>query len=155
MIHIAAATLFALGGVEAANVNALLATVQNTVPTAMTHEVCKTGTFGGLYSYVRDELVVCGTKRGLDQNGVNILKHEAIHLAQDCYHGGLGDTKTAALWPELLDKHADHYGVDHVMIDNLYGHKGAAAIDREREAYALQNLTADEVERIVVDACKR
>lgn len=129
------------------------------------HLVCPDDAgFAGMYASSRQLMAVCtgGTTpdQGWTADQRDTLRHEAIHLAQDCW-GIRGDNRLETTRPlteviRLMAAAAEATGMDFQRIEQIYRERGAddMTILLEFEAWAgAAVLSEEQVEAIVQRAC--
>lgn len=136
----------------------LISTIQETG--TKVYNRCQYQGLQGAYISRERALVVCTDGRDPSEwteAEKNTLRHEAVHLAQDCM-GEHGDaeletvSKTATLLKVVADSKID---VDHIEAD--YRNRGVndQGVLLELEAFAYARLLdAKGIERLVADACE-
>lgn len=120
---------------------------------------CESGVFGGLYNSTTNQMLICsggGIPQQLTAEQAKILRHEAVHVVQDCHSkGGLQDDQVALLMDDnQLDMMIRLSGIDADAIESGYRMMGADdfVVRIELEAWSLQEVAT---ERDVIDAVNR
>lgn len=139
-----------------------LATLVNEVAT-LTYDGSRCSPIhNGYYDYKTNTMSLCHVHgkpiEELNEDQLNTLRHESIHLAQDCNAGGIGTAETKPLL-EMNDlmKVAVLAKVNIAAIWVNYRSLGAdeATVVKEWEAWSsAEVLSAKEVSRIVTNFCK-
>lgn len=143
---LAAAFIFpqAVGAItdsEAASHNALIMALNRAgVEVYADADQCNTGKVNGFYHSPSKSLVLCngGSKTMTDDN-LDTLRHESIHVVQDCKLGKLGDKRMAEVMNPLeAVQLLRRSGYDPDKIRNAYKARGASdhVIKLEFEAWA-------------------
>jgi len=122
-------------------------------------DVCETQGLSGFYHSPTRSLVLCnkGSKQ-MSRENLDTLRHESIHVAQDCRAGKLGDKRMGTVFPfGYVENAAQLYNIDLDNINHIYTvRRGASAevVRLEYEAFAgAAALTADEVSELVKRWC--
>lgn len=99
------------------------------------HQICKTDRVYGFYHNPSKSLVVCNEGSGMfDENDLDTLRHEAIHVIQDCANGTLGDNRMGlALKPGISRQMLAQAGIDITKIEAAYGRRGVKGVNLELE----------------------
>ena len=140
------------------SINALVATVART-GTSVYLECPENVTYMGFYSSAHRALAICVDGRDpvtWTEDERDTLRHEAIHLVQDCM-GRIGDNEleTTATIAKLM-RVAMSSGLNLEQIEKVYRANGAddLTILLEWEAFSLAYLlNEEEVEQMVSRAC--
>lgn len=116
--------------------------------------------YHGMYSPTEGAFVVCaGGKLPINFNAEqqDTLRHEAIHVAQDCVDGQLGNQLETTSYISTLMKTVAASGIDATAIEATYRENGADdhTILLELEAFSLAaSLTNDEVNGLLRKVCR-
>ena len=110
---------------------------------------CATGTVVGLYDIAQNIMVICD---GLSYDMFyETLRHEAVHLAQDCKQG-LGNHHAKAISePNAIVAHTKGYVAD--MLSN-YNTNDIHVLLQEAEAFILESRDSKFIADVVEHACK-
>ena len=121
----------------------------------------------GAYNYFENSLYICNPKAetlaDLNEEDLDTIRHEAIHLAQDCVSGGIGSKTTALFFSdrkveEMVEEAEEKGLIDADGIVRSYQMIGASDDDIEHELEAWSGaalLSAGQVVEIVDLACSR
>ena len=153
---LAAAFIFpqAVGAItdsEAASHNALVMALNRVgVEVYADADQCDAGKVNGFYHSPSKSLVICngGSKTMTDEN-LDTLRHESIHVVQDCKAGVLGDKRMAEVMNPLeAVQLLRRSGYDPDRVRNAYKARGASdhVIKLEFEAWAgAANLRPEQI----------
>lgn len=114
----------------------------------------------GMYSGEEGAFVVCAGGKlpaQFDAEQQDTLRHEAIHVAQDCVDGELGNGLETMAYVVTLMKTVEASGIDAEAIEASYRARGADdhTILLEFEAFSLAaSMTNDEVNAMLRKACR-
>ena len=131
-------------------------------------EICRPGGISGQVAKIngRQAIIVCqdGYDLGDDtsmvewsDNDLDTIRHEIIHLAQDCARGSKVDNKFGPIFPSLDGVMASLGPFEVLRIADLYKRNGASQeiIEYEYEAfYAAAYLSAHQITEIYKHYCK-
>ena len=122
---------------------------------------CPVGTkYMGMYSPDQGAFVVCaGGQLPVNFNAEqqDTLRHEAIHVAQDCVDGEMGNSLETTAYITTLMKRVAASGINAEEIERSYRENGADdhTILLELEAWSLaSSMTNDEVNSLLRKACR-
>lgn len=122
---------------------------------------CPTGTkYMGMYSPDQGAFVVCAGGKlpvNFDAEQQDTLRHEAIHVAQDCVDGELGNRLETTAYITTLMKRVAASGINAEEIERSYRDNGADdhTILLELEAWSLaSSMTNDEVNYLLRKVCR-
>lgn len=100
---------------------------------------CATDKVNGFYHSPSKALVLCNDgSKVMTDNNLDTLRHESIHVVQDCKAGKVGDKKMARVMnPGEAVKLLRRGGYDPDLVHNAYKARGASdfVIDLEFEAW--------------------
>ena len=117
-------------------------------------------TFAGAYSGSERAFIVCADGRRpyqYSQEEQDTLRHEAIHLAQDCMDGALGNGLETTSYIVTVMKLVADSGINAAQIEELYRRNGADdhVILLELEAWAgAAFFSNEEIEALLRKACR-
>lgn len=160
-----AASLFAAPAAATTSPAAeLAATIRSVgVPVFTDAAVCRDGKFQGVYDSARNMMLICADEaqpHAFTKEQRDTLRHEAIHMAQDCH--GKGGLQSGALGrlmtDEMLQTAIGLSGVNVNRIVHAYRRIGADddAIRLELEAWALAPIASEaQVIEAIERLCKR
>jgi len=101
--------------------------------------ICHTKPLAGFYHSPTKSLVLCnnGSATMTDEN-MDTLRHEAIHVIQDCKLGIMGDRKLGKVFkPGVVEQLARDFGVNLDRIKQVYeSHGQHDVVELEYEAFA-------------------
>ena len=120
------------------------------------HKECDRPLVRGFYQVKNNkpEIHLCSIKT--ERKRQYVLRHEAAHLAQDCYNGST-DQVLRLLNPSALSKRKRQLGTAADSIERLYRSYGSTpqVIALELEAHWLAaNLTNKQVAQLVTKVCR-
>lgn len=102
-------------------------------------DVCHKRPLSGFYHGPSRSLVLCNKgSREMTEENLDTLRHEAIHVIQDCKNGAQGDEIfQRALKPGSVQALAQQYGISLDRIKTMYESRGASqeVIQLEYEAF--------------------
>ena len=120
---------------------------------------CKGGGLAGFYHSPSRSLVICnkGSAKMTAAN-LNTLRHETIHIIQDCKVGGLGDQRLGSVYnPTAIKNLAKSHNLDLPAIAAAYSARGANAqvVSLEYEAWtASVAYNADQIRTKLEQTCR-
>ena len=110
----------------------------------------------GTYTPAQKRVVVCQDPQGFTESSLNVLRHEAIHVIQDCRAGGLGGVMKAAAPLKQSYKQGQDHGLNMGAEFAPYVGMGASreVLELESEAISLSHIqTADQIADEVSRVC--
>lgn len=101
-------------------------------------DVCETAPLDGFYSGVRKVLVLCNKgSREVTQANLNTLRHETMHIMQDCKDGKLDNKLNTILKQGEAEKILKENGISPERIKSVYNSFGKGDhVPFELEAFA-------------------
>ena len=155
----AAAAALTIAPAAASPVRLVEALENHGVRVYMDHPRCEEGTFEGVYNTMSNQMLICaggGTASQLTPEEAITLRHEAVHVVQDCHSkGGIASPDVAPLMTDQqLEMMIELSGVNAEWIESAYRSMGADdfVVRIELEAWSLQEVAT---EQDVIDALDR
>ena len=151
----AVATAFSMVPAQANTLEAhdrLVDAVRNTgVSIFLNTNECVGASFSGYYSSVNRRMIIC-QDNGNDgsykqaswtENDLDTLRHEAVHITQDCVAGPIADNSLGTIFHNPFEFAQDYFG--NIVIQNIvasYKRRGATAHIQvlEVEAFAIAEM---------------
>jgi hypothetical protein len=159
----AAGPSLAVTALEADQHNALVSTLTaQGIKIALDADLCREKSLAGFYHSPTKTMVICnGGSTQMTEYNLDTLRHESIHVAQDCRNGIKGDHNLQRIMkPGMVEQLANSTGVSLANIRRVYRSNGADdhTILLEYEAFTgAASMSADtiaEALRIVCNVSK-